>query len=93
MNAPIETTSQSFVFEQVENRDEVLGADEWVAVSVEGNGKAGDGNDSDDRRDGDMYNTTSGSSVDSMQVNEALLASADPPLPPACSQSYLWYWY
>ena len=48
MNMPIETTSQSFIFEQVENRDEVLGADEWVAVSVEGNGKAGDGNDSDD---------------------------------------------
>ena len=43
-----------------------MGADEWVAVSVEGDGKAGDGNDSDDGRDGDMYSTTSGGSVDSM---------------------------
>ena len=66
MNAPIETTSQSFVFEQVENRDEVLGTDEWVAVSVEGDGKAGDGNGSDDGRNSDMYSTTSGGSIGSM---------------------------
>ena len=66
----------------------MLGADEWVVASVEGN-KGGDGDDSDDRRDSSMYGTTSGSSVDSMQVNEALLA--DPPLLPACSQSYLWH--
>ena len=63
----------------------MLGADEWVVVSVEGD-KGGDGNDG---RDSGMYGTTSGSSVDSMRVNEALLA--DPPLLPACSQSYLWH--
>ena len=66
----------------------MLGADEWVVVSVEGN-KGGDGDDGDDRRDSGMYGMTSGSSVDSMRVNEALLA--DPPPLPACSQSYLWH--
>ena len=55
-------------------------------ASVEGD-KGGDGDDGDDGRDSGMYGMTSGSSVDSMQVNEALLA--DPPPLPACSQSYL----
>jgi len=49
-----------------------LGADEWVAASIEGD-KAGDGDDGDDGQDGDMDDTTSGSSVDSTRVNEALL--------------------
>ena len=73
MNVPIKTASRGFVFGRVESGDEVLGAGEWVAASVEGD-KANDGDDGDDTRDGDMDGTTSSGGIDSMRVNEALLA-------------------
>ena len=75
-NMPLEalgTTNRMFAFGEVES------AGKAIAPIVEGE-RDGDGNcgqnrgDSDDERDGDGDGTTSGGSVDSTRVNEALLA-------------------
>ena len=72
-NVPIEVLGRAFEFGEVES------AGKAIAPIVEGE-RAGDGDggrnrgDGDDERDGDGDGMTSGGSVDSTRVNEALLA-------------------
>ena len=74
-DAPVEVPSRTFAFGQVE------GAEEAIALNVERAGeaiapnvgeRAGDGGG--DRDGGDEGSTTSSGSIDSVQVNSALLA-------------------
>ena len=73
LNAPVAAPSRNFVFGQVESRDEL------IVVSVEGERAGGcdgrrNGGSGDDGRSGSEGGTTSGGSIDSVRVNEALLA-------------------
>ena len=66
-NAPVEAPGRTFAFGELEN------AVEAIVPNVEGE-RAGDGDGDRDGDVGGMDGTTSGVSVDSIRVNEALLA-------------------
>ena len=70
VDAPIETTSRTFVFGWLESGDKL------IAASVEGEraSEGGGNRDEDDGGDRDVDGTASGSDVDSNRVEAALLA-------------------
>ena len=71
-NVPVEALGRTLAFREVESAGKAIAP--IVEGESDGDGNCGqNGGDGDDERDGDGDGTMSSSSVDSTQVNEALL--------------------